>query len=435
TQIVAVGDRAQLTSIEAGGMWRTWADRAEQAGELAVLAENRRAWDPQDARAWDAIRRGAGVEAVKHYHAKGQVVITQSPEGAKDRAVAAWITDPRDAILVAESNRDLDALNRLAQTRRLEAHQALTKVRDGQSPAEVVEAMGLNPDTLAGWIAAEAEQPGSVALDPTPVQTTRDGKVQLVPMASVTVTAHDGPDYQRTETLRIGDRVECQQTTYVPALDTHGKAGADRRVSNGERGTIVGIHALGKGVRPKAGQTEAQAKQDAALLVVSFGTKTVVFGPDHRDRLRLGYAVSAYKSQGRTVDRVHVVTGTWQGDQRNAYVEMSRARKASYVYADMSSLEVDHGSLTAEQDALTALATRWQVFTPELTATEAVEQERARAAASVDRSTATPTADAGHDTATSQEATPELTPAQRHEREAQQRAQAQDLGRTLERAA
>ncbi|HUY55022.1 MAG TPA: hypothetical protein VMV23_07670, partial [Candidatus Nanopelagicaceae bacterium] len=308
--------------------------------------------------------------------------------------------------------------------------------------ADVAEAMGLDPDILGGWIAAEAEQPGSVALDLTPVQTTRDRRVHPVPMASVTVSALDGPDYQRTETLRIGDRVECQQTTYVPALDRHGNAGADRRVANGERGTVIGIHAPSRRVRPKDGQTEEQAKAAAAHVVVSFGAKTVIFTPDHRDRLRLGYAVSAYKAQGRTVDRVHVVTGTWQGDQRNAYVEVSRARQASYVYADMTSLEVDHGSPTAEQDALAALARRWQQFAPELTATEAVEHERARAAASVDLSAVTPTADAGHERATSQGPSdvsrvpePELTPAQRHEREAQQHAQTHDMGQTLERAA
>ena len=65
--------------------------------------------------------------------------------------------------------------------------------------------------------------------------------------------------------------------------------------------------------------------------------------------MRLGYAQHVCTAQGRTVERIHVVAGGWQTGREASYVGVSRARDASYVFADRSSLGVDgrdrHGGL------------------------------------------------------------------------------------------
>ena len=70
--------------------------------------------------------------------------------------------------------------------------------------------------------------------------------------------------------------------------------------------------------------------------------------------VRLAYAQHVYSAQGRTVDEVYVVTGGWQTDRASGYVGVSRARDASYVVSDRSSLDVDDADVTAALDELGA---------------------------------------------------------------------------------
>ena len=74
--------------------------------------------------------------------------------------------------------------------------------------------------------------------------------------------------------------------------------------------------------------------------------------------LRLGYAQHAYSAQGRTVDEVYVVTGGWQTDRSSTYVAVSRARIASHVISDHSSLGTEPGRT---DEALDELSRRWAI--------------------------------------------------------------------------
>jgi ATP-dependent exoDNAse (exonuclease V) alpha subunit len=119
----------------------------------------------------------------------------------------------------------------------------------------------------------------------------------------------------RRERFHVGDRVSFTRQVYF---------GPGRpRVENGATGIVTRIH------------------DDADALDVQLPDRTVTIHTRDLPALRLGYAQHVYAAQGRTVDRIYGVTGGWQTARETSYVGVSRAREASFVYSDFSSLDMD----------------------------------------------------------------------------------------------
>ncbi|MDQ2729157.1 MAG: AAA family ATPase [Actinomycetota bacterium] len=80
-------------------------------------------------------------------------------------------------------------------------------------------------------------------------------------------------------------------------------------------------------------------KPDTATVTASTADgRTLRMGPDDigSDRLAHGYAITAHRAQGSTVDAAHVLHDG--GGRELAYVAMSRARTASHVYVTAGDL-------------------------------------------------------------------------------------------------
>lgn len=107
--------------------------------------------------------------------------------------------------------------------------------------------------------------------------------------------------------LAVGDRVTFLQNEY-----------RDYDVRNGELGTVTRTAAGGVGIRLDGGREVFIDLQRYAAI-------------DH------GYALTTYKSQGQTYDRVVVEADTRFAhlqDQRNSYVQITRAREDVKIYTD-----------------------------------------------------------------------------------------------------
>jgi len=133
----------------------------------------------------------------------------------------------------------------------------------------------------------------------------------------------------RLEDLHTGDLVHFTRAVYLD--------GDARRVENGSRGVLVGVD------------------PERRTADVRLPNREVSLDEANLDALRLGYAQHVYAAQGRTVERAYVVTGGWQTDRETSYVGISRARDASYVFADLSSLDAEPGEREA---AMAELASR-----------------------------------------------------------------------------
>ncbi len=121
-KLVAVGDGKQLPSIGPGGMF----DRIAHRVPTAELEEVRRTNDPQERKAWAALRNGEPERAMAHYKSRGQLFLSDTREQAGEAAVKRWaeLTETREnrevALITDASNVEVDRLNARAQHLRAE---------------------------------------------------------------------------------------------------------------------------------------------------------------------------------------------------------------------------------------------------------------------------------------------------------------------------
>jgi conjugative relaxase-like TrwC/TraI family protein len=121
-KLIAVGDGKQLPSIGPGGMF----DRIAGRAPTAELADIHRTSDPEERKAWAALRAGEPERAMAHYQSRGQLNMTNTREQAGEAAVQRWASlterhDIREVALIADaSNKEIDRLNARAQHLRAE---------------------------------------------------------------------------------------------------------------------------------------------------------------------------------------------------------------------------------------------------------------------------------------------------------------------------
>jgi conjugative relaxase-like TrwC/TraI family protein len=121
-KLLAVGDGKQLPSIGPGGMF----DRIAHRVPTAELSEVRRTNDPEERKAWAALRNGEPERAMAHYKARSQLFLTDTREQAGEAAVKRWaeLTKTREirevALITDASNVEVDRLNARAQHLRAE---------------------------------------------------------------------------------------------------------------------------------------------------------------------------------------------------------------------------------------------------------------------------------------------------------------------------
>ena len=121
-KLIAVGDGKQLPSIGPGGMFDRFAGRAP----TAELADIYRTSDPEERKAWAALREGEAERALAHYQSRGQLFLADTREQAGEAAVRRWaeLTETREirtvALISDASNAEVDRLNARAQHLRAE---------------------------------------------------------------------------------------------------------------------------------------------------------------------------------------------------------------------------------------------------------------------------------------------------------------------------
>jgi hypothetical protein len=124
-KLIAVGDGQQLPSIGPGGMF----DRLSQHAPTVELGTIYRTTDPAEQKAWQALRAGEPERAMAHYHARGQLHMTDTRDQAAENAVQAWAKLTRNhpirqvALITDASNTEIDRLNARAQHLRAQRHE------------------------------------------------------------------------------------------------------------------------------------------------------------------------------------------------------------------------------------------------------------------------------------------------------------------------
>lgn len=116
-KLIAVGDGKQLPSIGPGGMF----DRLTQHAPVVELETIHRTKDPDEQKAWQALRAGESERAMAHYQARGRLHLADTRDQAAENAVQTWAQltehhEVRQVALIADaSNKEIDRLNARAQ--------------------------------------------------------------------------------------------------------------------------------------------------------------------------------------------------------------------------------------------------------------------------------------------------------------------------------
>jgi Ti-type conjugative transfer relaxase TraA len=121
-KVVLVGDSKQLQPIEAGGAFKSISDTVGCV-ELTDIRRQRDAW------ARDAVHdfaSGNAEQALTAYADRGLVHTATNRDDLHRKMISDWsinggCTHASDHLMIANTNKDVDSLNRLAQASRLEA--------------------------------------------------------------------------------------------------------------------------------------------------------------------------------------------------------------------------------------------------------------------------------------------------------------------------
>ncbi len=121
-KLITVGDGKQLPSIGPGGMF----DRLTGRAPTVELVTIHRTTDPQEQRAWQALRAGEPERAMAHYKAQGRLHLADTRDQAAESAVQAWarltneVGIDKVALIADSSNKEIDRLNARAQHLRIQ---------------------------------------------------------------------------------------------------------------------------------------------------------------------------------------------------------------------------------------------------------------------------------------------------------------------------
>ncbi|MBX6313154.1 MAG: relaxase domain-containing protein [Isosphaeraceae bacterium] len=118
-RLVLVGDEKQLQAIDAGGPFRSLGERMGRA----TLTEIQRQREPWAREAVKQIACGEARAALKQYASRGLVSVADDRNEAIRTLITSWkrqgAMSPRDNLILASTNQDATALNRMAQTQRM----------------------------------------------------------------------------------------------------------------------------------------------------------------------------------------------------------------------------------------------------------------------------------------------------------------------------
>lgn len=125
SKLIAVGDGRQLPAIGPGGMF----DQLARHAPRAELGDVHRTPDPDERRAWRALRNGHPEQAMAHYLARGQLHLTDDRDQALEAAVTRYHQLATEhghehvALMSDGSGHEIERMNARAQHLRHEAGQ------------------------------------------------------------------------------------------------------------------------------------------------------------------------------------------------------------------------------------------------------------------------------------------------------------------------
>ena len=351
-RLVLVGDERQLQPIEAGAAFRTIKDRAQDREADADRAQDReagagRSAEADGAEAAAAVGRAAaagGVDGARtgrvpgtgpgraaETHGRPSPVVAEL--GEVRRQAEGWQREAAQAFGRGEAGVALDAYHARGEVR-LQDSTALTHAAIVTAYFEHLDAARA---AKGGAGQDESGQDRDAGREGRGVGSGLDGRSGAGTGAGAGAGGVPGPDHIVTAYRNVD--VEALNAAIRAARGTRGELGAEApfRTDQGVRAFAAGDAVLltrnDRGLGVANGDRGAVTRAEPGRIAVRLRDgRTVELEAATYDGVRHGYAVTTHRSQGMTVDRVHVMAG--QGMHASlAYVAMTRQREGATLYA------------------------------------------------------------------------------------------------------
>lgn len=316
-RVLLVGDARQHESVEAG---RTFVQLQAAGLRTAHLDDIVRQPNPEHRQVVEQLARGEIPTALAALTTQHRVHEVRNQEARLAAVARAYAAAPTSTIVVSPDNDSRARLN--AAIHREMRVAGVVREKEHQTPVLVARQDMTGPDR--GW--ADRYEVGNV------VRYSKGSTTfGFEPGDYATVTGADA----RANTLTVRSAAGAS-ITYNPArlkgVTVYREA--DRVFAVGDRVQFTQPYKAQR-VRNRDLGTVAAVSPSTMRVKLDTGRSVGFAFTDYR-HLDSGYAVTSYSSQGLTADRVilHIDTDRGGGDQRTAYVSLSRARHDAQIYTN-----------------------------------------------------------------------------------------------------
>ncbi|MHB8292733.1 MAG: MobF family relaxase, partial [bacterium] len=320
-RIILIGDIKQLAAIMAGGMF----ERLQKSKNVTFIEmkESIRQKDPFLKEAVKTIAEGKIKEGMKMLDEKGMIHAFENKEELYDKITEAFVKEGNmNNFILSTQNKDRYELNKITREKlkladKIDKEDMQIKIREGKSIGD--------EDKKQVW----NYEVGNII-----VRSKNNYEVKKVDIENKSLTAVD--KYSGKEIIMSGEKLKGNQV-YIEAERKFSKGDKiiflkndyhigitgiqnDKKneygVQNGVSGFIQNIEDLGNG--------NYKIKADIGK------GKTLDFETKDYNYFTHGYAITSYKSQGQTAEKVYIYSD--KTTKNEFYVNVSRAKKEIEIF-------------------------------------------------------------------------------------------------------
>lgn len=319
-RIILIGDIKQLAAIMASGMF----ERLQKSKNVTVVEmhESIRQTDPFLKEAVKTIAEGRVKEGLKMLDEKNKIHVYENKFELYDKITDAFVKENNmDNFILAALNKDRVELNRIAR----EKFQAAGKIDKEDTEIKIREGKSIGDEDkkqIWNYAVGDVIIRGKHAFDVKKVDIENKSLTVVNRFSQKEATLSGNKLFSNQVYIETDKKFSKNDKIVFLKNDYHiGVSGIKEEfgVQNGLTGYIRDIENLGNG---NYKITAALGKKD--------GQKTTTFETKDYNYFTHAYAITSYKSQGQTAEKVYIYSD--RTTKNEFYVNVSRAKKEIEIF-------------------------------------------------------------------------------------------------------
>jgi conjugative relaxase-like TrwC/TraI family protein len=319
-RVILIGDIKQLASIQAGGMF----ERLQKSKNVTFVEmhESIRQTDPFLKEAVKIIAKGKIKEGMKMLDEKGKIHVHENKEELYDKITDAFVNEGNmDNFILSAQNKDRYELNKITReklklAKAIDEEDFEIKIREGKNIGD--------EDKKNFW----NYEKGDVV-----VRGKHNYKINNVDLENKSVSAIDL--FSRKEILMSGNKLKSNQV-YIEAERKFSKGDKiiflknDYHIEVIKDGVDKKEHGVQNGLSGIIKNIERLDSENCKISVDIGKGKTAIFETKDYNYFTHGYAITSYKSQGQTAEKVYIFSD--RTTKNEFYVNVSRAKQNIEIF-------------------------------------------------------------------------------------------------------